>query len=358
MNLTRRDYALAMAGYKMAGLFRGFGDVESDVLRRRLRAIEIDRPVFVTGLARSGTTLMLNLLASFEGVATHRYRDFPFLWTPVTWSGFVSRFARERAPVERPHRDWIKITMESPDAFEEPIWQSFMPWLHDPERIQVLDSAHRAPDFEDFFRDHIRKIILVRRGERYVSKGNYNVGRIGFLARVFPTARFVIPLRSPMGHVHSLVKQHRLFSGYADEDPRVSRYLRATGHYEFGPQRHAINFGLGGAELARAEWEADEEHAGYANMWAEVYGYVDGLRERSDLRDRLILVRYEDFCADPPERFAAVRRFLELDGVAPGLDEQVAGVSAPPDQASSVPQDTRQRVLEITGEVASRFGYA
>ena len=34
------------------------GDLESDVLRDRLAAIAIDRPVFITCIARSGTTLL------------------------------------------------------------------------------------------------------------------------------------------------------------------------------------------------------------------------------------------------------------------------------------------------------------
>jgi hypothetical protein len=67
-------------------LLKKFGDLESDIMRRRLSAPPIERPVFITGLARSGTTLLLNLPAKVPGVAPHRYRDFPFLWTRLVWN--------------------------------------------------------------------------------------------------------------------------------------------------------------------------------------------------------------------------------------------------------------------------------
>ena len=62
--------------------------------------------------------------------------------------------------------------------------------------------------------DHLCKVVLLRGGARYVSKGNYNVCRIAYLRRLFPDAKFVVPVREPVARVHSLVKQHRLFTDY------------------------------------------------------------------------------------------------------------------------------------------------
>ena len=60
-----------------AGLWVKLGNVESNAMRAELDAIAIDRPVYIAGLARSGTTILLELLAGHSDVATHRYRDFP-----------------------------------------------------------------------------------------------------------------------------------------------------------------------------------------------------------------------------------------------------------------------------------------
>src|SRR5690606_8102595 len=111
----------------------------------------------------------------------------------------------------------------------------------DPGASHVLTPEHANPEFDAFFAEHVRKILLVRGKPRYVSKGNYNVARLAYLARLFPDARFVIPVRHPVTHVESLVRQHALFSGYSRDDARVPEYLRAAGHYEFGPQRVPIN---------------------------------------------------------------------------------------------------------------------
>ena len=67
----------------------GLENFESSILRDRLDAIEIEQPIYVTGLARSGTTILLELLAGLPSVATHRYRDFPPIWTPYLWDRFL-----------------------------------------------------------------------------------------------------------------------------------------------------------------------------------------------------------------------------------------------------------------------------
>src|SRR3546814_13405511 len=68
-----------------------------------------------------------------------------------------------------------------------------------------------CPEFERFFRDHLRKLLWVRRRPRYLSKANYSVTRMAYLLTLFPDARFVLPLRDPAAHIASLVKQPRLF---------------------------------------------------------------------------------------------------------------------------------------------------
>ena len=43
---------------------------------------------------------------------------------------FRSLFGRRGDAVQRPHQDGIRITTQSPEAFEEPIWQLFIPHAH------------------------------------------------------------------------------------------------------------------------------------------------------------------------------------------------------------------------------------
>ena len=92
---------------------------------------------------------------------------------------------------------------------------------------QVLDAATSNPAFERFYADHLKKILLVRGGQRYLSKGNYNLTRFAYLRKLFPDARFIVPVRDPRWHIASLMKQHRLFCAEERRDPRILKHMRA-----------------------------------------------------------------------------------------------------------------------------------
>jgi hypothetical protein len=358
MMLRSRDFALVTANRYLGSLLRNLSDVETFALGKRLNALAIDRPVFITGLARSGTTMLLTLLSQADHVATHRYRDFPFLSIPMTWNWFQSRLSTTATPVERPHGDRIHITRESPEAFEEPLWQTFFPWTHDPTRCHVLNNDANTEEFAAFFCDHIRKILLIRNAQRYVSKGNYNVARINFLVQLLPDAKFIIPIRAPLAQVHSLVKQHQRFSQYSVADKRLAYYLAAAGHYEFGTQRCPMNLDPARVGWIEQAWRNGEVYQGYARQWAEVYRYVDRLqREHRALAQRILIVRYEDLCAFPAEKVQELLAFAALDDSQGRVRTMGETLAAPPDETLTIAERDRQTVWQETASVAECFGY-
>lgn len=338
------------------GLLIRLGDWETRLLKDRMAGIVIDRPVYIAGLARSGSTILLELLARHPDVATHRYRDFPLLPIPWAWNWFLDRAGRtDDVAAERAHRDRIMITPESPEAFEEVLWMAFFPRLHDPRSIAVLSGNEKHPRFEAFYRDHIRKILLLRGGRRYVAKGNYNVTRLAYLKKLFPDARFIVPVRDPVWHIASLMKQHSLFVSSGRQDERITRYLRRAGHFEFGLDRRAINVGEDG-EAAHRLWQKGEEVAGWAAQWAAVYGHVADILEEPDIAEAVKIVRYEDLCADPAEVVAAV---LAHGGLSEsGLPDLARSVISPPSYYEpSFSQEEREIIRSVTAPVAARFGY-
>ena len=338
--------------------WRVLGDWESRLLARRLAAVPIDRPVFIAGLARAGTTILLRKLCESGGFTSHRYADFPFLFTPYAWA-LLRRLAPERpqAPRERMHQDRITVTPESPEAMEEVLWMAFLPHLHDPRRSNVLDRSDHEPAFEAFLADHIRKLLLARGGRRYVSKNNYNLSRLGYLGRVFPDARFLLPVRAPTAHVASLMKQHALFSGIQQDSEPARRHLRLVGHFEFGLDRRPINPGDGDA-VARIErcWRQGEEARGWAQYWALAYRHVlDRLEADPGLASRCLLVRYEDLCDRPVQTLSAVCAHIGLSGArARGLAD---GLSQPRYYAPQFSDQERAAIAEETAAVAQRLGY-
>lgn len=339
-------------------LFLRLGRWETDWADEAIAAQAIDRPIYVTGLARSGSTILLELLAAHPDVATHRYKDFPLLQIPMWWNWFLDRASkREAAPVERAHKDRIQITPDSPEAMEEILWMAFFATCHDPAVNNVLAEEDSNPDFEAFYRHHLRKLLLVRGGKRYLAKGNYNISRMGYLRKLFPDARFVVPVRDPVGHIASLMKQHRLFCEQETRDPRILDYMRRAGHFEFGLDRRPINLGDAAAvRRVEALWRGGDEIEGWAVYWAAIYGFVADLIENDPAAARqTLLVDYEELCQEPERVLGQVYRHVELEIAPQSLQEQAARISAPSYYRSGFSDDQVGVIREATDATLARM---
>jgi len=345
---------------KCGRLCRAIGHLESAVMRERIERVPLDRPVFIAGVARSGSTILLEILAQCPGTATHRYRDFPFLHFPVAWNAYLDLVPRRAVkPVERAHLDGILVTPESPEAMEEILWMDFVPGLHDPTHSNVLDATTSLPAFERFLRDHIRKILLLRDGSRYVAKGNYNLTRLGYLLKIFPDARFIVPIRHPVSHAASLLKQHRLFSSVEAVVPEVARHMRRLGHFEFGSNRTPINAGDDETTRSITElWQRGDEARGLARYWASLYGHAHAtIVGNPGLRDATLVVRFEDLCLHPT---ATIRRILDHCGLPEphgGLARIAARITKPDYYRHDFTPEQLAVIAEETQDVRCAFGY-
>lgn len=341
------------------GFWRKLGAIETSAHQQALDSIEIDRPVYIAGVARSGSTILLEMLARHPDAATHQYRDFPLVFAPIYWDRAFGQKQGKTAPKERAHKDRIKITLASPEAMEEILWMAFFERIHDPARNQVLDAATSAPAFESFYRDHLRKMLLIRGGRRYLAKGNYNIARLGYLLKLFPDARFIVPVREPRWHVASLLKQHRLFSAAERADPRILRHMRRVGHFEFGLDRRVINTG-NHEEAARIDalWTSGRDAEGYARLWSSVYGFLlDRIETDPALARATLVVRYEEVCQDPRAMLAELAAHAELSFPQEAITAMASEISSPTyyDPGFSPPEEAT--ILDLTGATASRLGY-
>src|SRR5579871_2949616 len=160
------------------------GHLESKRLAEKLQEVPVTMPIYITGLARSGSTLLHEIVASHTGVATHRIKDYPMVFTPYWWRQATARL-NPTQPRERVHQDRIVISSESPEALEEMLWMAFFPRSHDPARDNRLTEGYRHSEFERFYLSHLRKILLAEQAERYAAKANYHVARLTYLDRLF-----------------------------------------------------------------------------------------------------------------------------------------------------------------------------
>lgn len=335
------------------------GNLETRVMQDVIANIAVEHPVYVAGLARSGTTVLLERLAAHPQVATHRYADFPPLLTPYWWNRWLSLVPHTREVAqERAHKDGIAVTSQSPEAFEEMLWMAFFPHIHDPTRCAVFGRQASHPAFERFYDEHIRKLLAVRRRQRYVAKGNYNLVRLGYLHKLYPEARFVVAIRDPVWHIASLMKQQRLFATGEANQPRALEHMRRVGHFEFGLDRRAINVGDDAMTARITElWETGQEVEGWALYWADIYRHVaDVLDADPALREACLVVHYEDLCNQPEEMLIRLHAHCRLPIRPQVIKEAAVGLHTPAYYRPQFNERDLALIKEITQPVAARFG--
>ena len=295
--------------------WRRLSDLESKAVRQETSQRFVDRPVYIAGLPRSGTTILTEMLAQHPGLTCHRYGDFPNVWTPY-WRNYLLQKTHFQAPKleERAHQDRIQVSIDSPEAVEELLWMHFFPSLHDAGVSQVQDGRLRNNKFDLFYKEHILKLLAVRHANRYLAKGNYNISRIRYILALYPDAKFLIPVRNPVHQVASLAKQHALFTRSSEADQRVSQQLAMSGHFEFGPGRVPVNFGNIEATQAIVNcWQQGREVEGWARYWAETYQHIlDQLEAFPEVRNACLLFRYEDLCSHSAGLIDALLAHCEL----------------------------------------------
>lgn len=345
---------------RFPGFWIGLGNLETRVLADEIAPVSIVAPIYVTGLARAGTTIALEILASHGDVATHLYRDFPPVFTPWWWNWFVERSRRgPLVAAERAHRDGLMVTADSPEAREEAIWMAFFPHAHDPARSNVLDRTADNPAFEKFYREHIRKLLAARGRRRYLSKGNYNVTRLAYLHGLFADARFVVPVRDPVWHVASLMKQHDLFCAGEGTNPRAVDYMRRVGHFEFGLDLRPINCGDSERVLdIQALWQQGENVRGWARYWAMIYRHVaDTLGRDPALRAATMILRFEDLCDRPEETMRKLMAHCALPEAEDVLARFAGRVRQPKYYRPEFAAADLTAIAEETHETERSFGY-
>jgi hypothetical protein len=347
-----------------APLFIELGHLESKFLASRIAAIPIDRPIYILGLPRAGTTISAQMLSEHPDVTTHRYSDFVLPYTPWCWNRLFPKLPLRalRSPVERVNRDRLQVTRDSSEGVEEMIWQRFFHHLHDSSRCNVLDDDTLNSDFERFFKDHIRKLLLVRGRSRYVSKNNPCALRMRYLRRIFPDARFLLYIRNPIDHAASVLKQDRLFTDLARDDQRMIRMNKMNGFHEFGPNYVPVNVGNDAVirEICRCRDEGRMVRA-RALQWASVFGFIiEQLKQDPELARALCVVRYEDLCAKPGETIDRILAHtgLSCNAFAPMRAKYMSKLSLPDYYRPNFSVEERAEIIALTKDVAAHFGYS
>jgi hypothetical protein len=293
-------------------------DLEKGMFGPRFRDVPVERPIFITSLPRAGTTLLLEILARHPDLATHTYRDMPFVMTPVLWDQVSRGFRKKADPKERAHGDGMEVGYDSPEAFEEILWKAHWPGRFKGGEIPLWGADQEAAEFRKLLSAQMQKIIALRSAavpgrSRYISKNNANVGRVPFLRKLFPDCIVVVPVRNPVDQAASMRRQHQRFGELHRRERFSKRYMKDIGHFEFGQLHRPLAFPGIGEVRDRFDPDGLDYWIGY---WLAAF---TALLEH---QDEVVLVSYESLCQGGAEGMRRLTEALALP------DEGFAELSA------------------------------
>ena len=192
--------------------------IESDIIKVENNCI--NDHVFISGMARSGTTILLNNIYKSGEFASLTYSDMPFILAPNIWNKLNSYSNTKKImPIERAHKDGLMIDYDSPEAFEEVFWMTFETSVKDNNKI---------------LKKYVDLILKKYQKNRYLSKNNQNIKRLPLIKKIFPNSIILISYREPYAHCRSLLDQHKKFIALQKKDKFYLEYMNYIGHSEFG----------------------------------------------------------------------------------------------------------------------------
>ena len=249
------------------------------------------RHVFVSGLARAGTTVLMRRLHASGAFRSLTYRDMPFVLAPNLWRRLSAGNRRDIEKAERAHGDRLLVDADSPESFDEVFWRIFTG--HDYLGKTELRPHHPDAGTLERYTRYVAAILTAQDEddgrERYLCKNNNNVLRLPALREAFPNALILIPVRDPLTQASSLRAQHELFSRMQQEDPFTRAYMTWLGHHEFGLDHRPFCFD---DKPLPAHDPATLDH--WLDIWARTHEWLERTAPAGSL-----FVIYEDLCTDP-----------------------------------------------------------
>lgn len=233
--------------------------------------MQIDRPIFILGPHRSGTTLLYGMLAKHPDLGylardNHRFPRYPFL------AYLIMRLRRADYPVQG-----------------QKFWDYF--WTGPDDRMSVEEAT---PAVISWYRKRVRRILRLRGVARFVAKYPRLSLRVEWLDRLFPGALFIHLTRDWRAVVNS-----KTLKKVIREKKEGGRWfgVRVPGWQEMRSLPHEI---AAGRQYRAITLTLEQERDRYS--------------------DRFFVLHYEDLCAQPLQTIQRLVNWCGLDSPGPFMD--------------------------------------
>ncbi|HLW88595.1 MAG TPA: sulfotransferase [Terriglobales bacterium] len=239
---------------------------------------QLDRPIFITGLGRSGTTIIHTLFS------THPNTN----WMSLLCGKFPSRPYLNRwlmraidIPLINIYLKWRFVPLENYD-----FWGLHYRGFFNPCRD--LFASDVDPGTTKSMRKGFSQLLTLKRNRLLIKITG--VPRISYLHAIFPDAKFVHVTRDGRAVAHSRMRTP-FWTGWDGLNLWAGKM---PDHYREEWERHQHSF----VALAGIEWKT------HLDMMDEV--------RRNYPHINIHEVKYEDFCADPVAQLREIAKFCEL----------------------------------------------
>ena len=352
-----RGYSLALNPL-VGAANRLLGWPERWLMEPWVRGISIDRPIFVIGAFRSGTTILEQILTGHPQVGHFSFFTNAIYRIPVTGYHLMRWLGRWRV-VDTAAQAYLhnpRIAMTPYSAFEcEWVWGQAGKDLWDPACPDLTTTADFVnPAFERMLRSTIRRHLWLQGATRFLNKNPIHLLRLGYLHRLFPDALFVYILRDPTVTVYSHYRMTRQIAAQIHVDPRARQAVETGLHLDvLTPRIQTRHY----AETVAM----NQEHPllGIAHQTRELHlTALDTLAASPALAARVLPVHYEAIMADPGAELARIWAFVELDDTkAADITRRYAVQLSMPPPIHLTPDEARwqARVRDLVAPVPERF---
>lgn len=239
--------------------------------------MEINKPIFIIGVARSGTTILSKLFtqhkdtAYFENYSSRYYRKpWMFRFIPM-----LMKYQKFRYGIDRPEpsEGWVF------DRF----------YRH----LDYLDEKQVTNEIKKYYTNAIKYQLKAFNAKRFVNKNPRSCLRIRWLNEMFPDAFYIAIWREPKSIISSMYEQLKKWENNSTEFNKVHSE-RDSGY------GHIIE------KLGKDKSQIET-----------CFNYYNCLKNGLDkdleiVSDRLIKLDYEDFVKEPKESLKKLYNFVEL----------------------------------------------
>ena len=211
------------------------------------------KSLIITGLPRSGTTILLNELYKTKKFSSLTFQDLPFILSPNIynflkknlkiillinfWEKFIKKNKKKK--YKRIHNDGIFVGDEMPEAFDEVFWRVFQ----NRKYINKNNiSMHSIGEYEMSEYQKYVNIITHRENKNlYITKNNNNILRLNNFKNLKHTF-LIVTFRDPFFQSYSLIKTHKILCKKQKKNTFILKYMNYLVHHEFGLNLKTLKF--------------------------------------------------------------------------------------------------------------------